>query len=59
MPWLTVNQTRLTGDSALPTPVFADDVQRASMPGHPGASATSAPPVRCLPGRYIYRPSDH
>ena len=38
MPWLMVNQTRLASDSAVPTPLFALDVQRAGIPGRPGAS---------------------
>ena len=42
MPWLSVNQTRLTGDSAVPTPLFALEVQRGDMPGQPGASVTLA-----------------
>jgi hypothetical protein len=37
MPWLTVNHTRLERLNAVPTPVFALDVQRGGMPGHPGA----------------------
>jgi len=41
MPWLIVNQTRLTGDSAVPTPDLALDVQRGAMPGQPGASVIS------------------
>jgi len=32
-----VNQTRLPASSAVPTPTFALEVQRAGMPGHPGA----------------------
>jgi hypothetical protein len=37
MPWLTVNQTRLPELSAVPTPLFALEVQRAGTPGQPGA----------------------
>src|SRR4051812_46416576 len=37
MPWLSVNQTRLAFDSAVPTPDLALDVQRAGTPGAPGA----------------------
>jgi hypothetical protein len=36
MPWLSVNQTRLDGLSAVPTPDFALEVQRGGMPGFPG-----------------------
>lgn len=36
MPWLIENHTRLTGEAAVPTPVFALEVQRGSMPGQPG-----------------------
>src|SRR5258708_254563 len=37
MPWLSVNHTRLAAPSAVPTPLFALDVQRAEWPGQPGA----------------------
>src|SRR5665213_307757 len=37
MPWLSVNQTWLCAVSAVPTPLFALEVQRAVMPGAPGA----------------------
>jgi hypothetical protein len=37
MPWLSVNHTRPLLPSAVPTPVFALDVQRGSLPGQPGA----------------------
>jgi hypothetical protein len=37
MPWLSVNQMRLAGDSAAPTPLLALDVQRAGIPGAPSA----------------------
>jgi hypothetical protein len=37
MPWLKVNQTRLLLPRAVPTPVLALDVQRAGIPGPPGA----------------------
>ena len=37
MPWLMVNQTWLCKFSAVPTPVFALEVQRGGIPGHPGA----------------------
>ena len=40
MPWLSVNQTRLTGEIAVPTPLLALEVQRGGMPGQPGASVT-------------------
>src|SRR6266496_243610 len=37
MPWLIVNQTRLCRFKAVPTPVFALEVQRGLIPGQPGA----------------------
>src|SRR5207237_3606914 len=37
MPWLMVNQRGLAWLSAVPTPVLALEVQRAGMPGPPGA----------------------
>ena len=37
MPWLVVNQTRLCKFSAVPTPLFALEVQRGGIPGQPGA----------------------
>jgi hypothetical protein len=37
MPWLSVNQTRLSRLTAVPMPLFALDVQRAGIPGQPGA----------------------
>src|SRR5579863_937320 len=37
MPWLRVNQTRLCWLRAVPTPVFALEVQRGGIPGQPGA----------------------
>src|ERR1700692_523357 len=40
MPWLIVNHTRLSAESAVPTPSLSLDVQRGVMPGHPGASFT-------------------
>ena len=40
MPWLRVNQTRLTAERAVPTPLLALEVQRGGMPGQPGASVT-------------------
>jgi hypothetical protein len=36
-PWLSVNHTRLVAASAVPTPLFALEVQRAGMHGHSGA----------------------
>src|SRR5690348_8675921 len=41
MPWLRVNQTWLGDVSAVPTPLFALEVQRAAMPGAPGAGASA------------------
>ena len=37
MPWLVVNHTRLCRFNAVPTPLFALEVQRGSIPGQPGA----------------------
>jgi hypothetical protein len=37
MPWLSVNQTRLSRLTEVPRPFFALDVQRAGIPGQPGA----------------------
>src|SRR6185312_8324045 len=36
--------TRLTGESAVPMPVLALDVQRGAMPGQPGASVMALSP---------------
>src|SRR4051794_13837736 len=41
MPWLSVNQTRLSRLIAVPIPLFALDVQRAGTPGQPGASTSA------------------
>jgi hypothetical protein len=38
MPWLMVNHSGLCDESAVPTPLLALDVQRAGIPGAPGAS---------------------
>jgi hypothetical protein len=46
MPWLIVNQTLLCWLSAVPTPVFALDVQRGAIPGQPG--------VWWMEGSFIY-----
>lgn len=45
-----MNQTRPVDPSAVPTPLFALDVQRASMPGQPGAKlvADNGPPGKPL-----------
>src|SRR5262249_36795422 len=40
MPWLSVNQTRLAAPRAVPRPFLALDVQRAGIPGQPGAKST-------------------
>jgi hypothetical protein len=48
MPWLSVNQIGEVFDSAVPTPFLALDVQRASMPGAPGAKSSAARIVTCL-----------
>jgi len=37
MPWLNVNHTRLCWFNAVPTPLFALEVQRGGIPGQPGA----------------------
>jgi hypothetical protein len=37
MPWLRVNQTRLSRLTDVPIPLFALDVHRGAMPGQPGA----------------------
>jgi hypothetical protein len=37
MPWLMVNQIWPVGESEVPTPLLALDVQRAGIPGAPGA----------------------
>jgi hypothetical protein len=37
IPWLSVNQTWLLLLRAVPTPVLALEVQRAEIPGAPGA----------------------
>jgi hypothetical protein len=42
MPWLSVNQMRLAGFSAVPTPLLALDVHRGGMPGQPGAYCKSS-----------------
>src|SRR5689334_15297024 len=41
MPWLSVNQTWLGAVSAVPMPLFALEVQRAAMPGAPGATVSA------------------
>jgi hypothetical protein len=41
MPWLTVNQTLLALLRAVPAPLLALEVQRAEIPGHPGACFVS------------------
>src|ERR1051326_8644931 len=45
MPWLIVNQTRLSAVNAVPTPSLLLEVQRGEIPGQPGASLIF-PPVR-------------
>src|SRR5215471_6926632 len=45
MPWLIVNQTRLSALSAVPTPLLALEVHLGAMPGQPGAY--DAFPSRC------------
>src|SRR6266852_3923198 len=46
MPWLKVNHTRLTTAGAVPTPLFALEVQRAGMLGCPGAGLRLRAPMR-------------
>lgn len=41
MPWLMVNQIRLLRVKAVPAPVLALEVQRAEIPGQPGAYRSS------------------
>ena len=41
MPWLSVNQTRLSRLTAVPMPLLALDVQRAGSPGQPGRTAAA------------------
>jgi hypothetical protein len=51
MPWLKVNQTRLSGERAVPTPLLALEVHRAELPGQPGASPSSGIsqlPISCV-----------
>ena len=52
MPWESVNQTGEAADSAVPTPFLALDVQRASMPGAPGALSWMG---GAIPGECIVR----
>src|SRR5438876_433821 len=51
-PWLSVNQTRLIGDRAVATALFALEVQRGGIPGQPGAywmsSAITVSPAGAL-----------
>jgi hypothetical protein len=47
MPWLSVNHTRLTAPSAVPTPLLALEVQRAGTPGQPGAFERGMPGGGC------------
>jgi hypothetical protein len=42
MPWLNVNQTRLSRLTDVPKPLFALDVHRAGIPGQPGANASDS-----------------
>src|SRR5258708_31746439 len=46
MPWLKVNHTRLMTAGAVPTPLFALEVQRAGMPGCPGAALRLRSPMQ-------------
>src|SRR5437016_5409323 len=41
MPWLRVNHTRLCWLRAVPTPLFALEVQRGGIPGQPGANRST------------------
>src|SRR5665213_1004465 len=48
MPWLTVNQTRLSARAAVPTALLALDVQRGGIPRGPAKSVKRSNPVRRL-----------
>jgi len=41
IPWLSVNQTRLSRLTDVPMPLLALDVQRAGTPGQPGANVSA------------------
>jgi len=41
IPWLIVNQTRLSARAAVPTALLALDVQRGGIPGDPGGAVKS------------------
>ena len=56
MPWLSVNQTRLSGLSAVPTPVLALEVQRPGCRASP-ALRVGQPSVR-LPYRRAHSITD-
>src|SRR4051794_14332079 len=56
MPWLSVNQTRLASDRAVPTPDLALDVQRAGRPGAPGAMPST--PVMSKPAAPPSHPNE-
>src|SRR5579864_4040467 len=51
MPWLSVNQTWLCPVGGVPTPDWALEVQRGSMPGAPGAMPRSLVMERRVGGR--------
>ena len=53
MPWLRVNQTAAVAPSAVPTPLLALDVQRAGMPGQPGAWVALSSSMRYPLGRSV------
>ncbi len=49
MPWLSVNHTRLCRLRAVPTPLLALEVQRAEIPGQPGAKRSAEPLLTSVP----------
>src|SRR5581483_3989771 len=48
MPWEIVNHTRLRPSNAVPTPLFALEVQRGSRPGPSGAGREIGDVVECI-----------
>src|SRR6266511_638209 len=55
MPCESVNQTRLCASTAVPTPLFALDVQRGGIPGCPGALPLDAVTADLLAQRLLPR----
>src|SRR5665213_2537774 len=54
MPWLTVNQTRLSARAAVPTALLALDVQRGGIPRGPAKSFKRSNPVGRLFLKYAF-----